>query len=266
MRDEFHNHKEPEEIFLPLSKKQYAEFYAIEMDSFNNDVEFYRKHCTEGSKILELGCGTGRISKALASLNNSVIGIDLSLEMLRHAKIATINSPAYLCMDMTKIAFTCVFDHILIPYNTLNLLKDETLIKHCLQQTWHHLKRNGTLLLQLHIPDKELILMKGEKRFQFQIFSLPRNKGKLIKETLRWYCKDTQSIHMEERYRIRPSDDNTSRKDFNHTLQLAGFSENRWISLLKQCGFKNITLFGDYNSDLFQENKDQRLLVKAHRL
>jgi len=235
------------------------------MDSFSNDIEFYQKHCTEGSRILELGCGTGRISKVLASLNNSIIGLDLSLEMLRHAKKTPIDSLAYLCMDMTQMAFTCVFDHILIPYNTLNLLRDEALIKHCLQQTWHHLESNGTLLLQLHIPDKELIQMKGEKRFQFQMFPLPHVRGKLIKETLRRYCKDTQSIHMEERYRICPTDDNTSRKNFSHTLQLAGFSEKRWIYLLKLCGFRNITLFGEYNSRPFQSNNDQILLVKAYR-
>jgi SAM-dependent methyltransferase len=265
MSNEIHHHKEPDEIFFPLSNKQYAEFYSIEMDGFTRDIEFYQKHCAEDSKVLELGCGTGRISRALTSIGCSATGLDLSLEMLRQAKTQTTHAPTYLCMDMTQMAFLTIFDHILIPYNTLNLLKNEVLIKQCLQQTWHHLKRKGTLLLQLHIPDTELIEMKGKKRFQFQIFTLPHVRGKLIKETLRWYCNDTQNIHLEERYRVRLTDNNTSREDFSHTLQLAGFSEKRWLSLLKLCGFQNLTLYGDYNSRPFQSKKDPILLVKACR-
>ncbi len=260
-----HHHKEPDEIFYPLSKKQYAEFYSIEMDGFTGDIKFYQEHCAEGSRILELGCGTGRISKALSSMGHAVTGLDLSLEMLRQVKNRTGSTSTYLCMDMTQMTFTTAFDHILIPYNTLNLLEDEVLIKQCLQQTWHHLKRNGTLLLQLHIPDKELIQMKGEKRFQFQMFTLPHVRGKLIKETFCWYCNNTQSIYLEERYRVRPTDDNTSREDYSQTLQLAGFSEKHWLRLLTLCGFQNLTLYGGYNSRPFRYGKDPILLVKACR-
>ncbi|MCK5071724.1 MAG: class I SAM-dependent methyltransferase [Desulfocapsa sp.] len=263
MDDSFSEHKEPEEIFLPLSSKRYAEFYSIEMDDFTEDIEFYKAHCKEGSKILELGCGTGRISNALTSSGRLLTGLDLSLDMLRQAKKPATNAPSYLCMDMTQMTFREYFDHILIPYNTLNLLQEKALITRCLIQAHRYLASEGSLLLQLHIPDQDLIQMNGRKRFQFQMFSLPHHPGKLIKETLRHYDIDTQMIHLEERYRVRPTDNNASREDFNHTLKLAGFSADQWIRLLKECGFQNLTLFGDYDSRTFQTNNDTVLLVKA---
>ena len=125
MNDSFLKHKEPEEIFLPLSSDRYAEFYGIEMDDFAKDIVFYRKYATKSSRILELGCGTGRISRALAANGHSVIGLDISLSMLKRAGAThhEKNSPSYVCMDMSRMVLQQKFDHILIPYNSLNLLK-----------------------------------------------------------------------------------------------------------------------------------------------
>jgi len=265
MNNEFSEHREPDEIFLPLNEERYSEFYSIEMNNFQKDIVFYKKHCAKDSSIIELGCGTGRVSRALASHCSLTTGLDLSLEMLNRAIINPANKPYYVCMDMTQMAFRIDFDTILIPYNTLNLLKDEILIKRCLRQVLHLLKRNGALLLQLHIPDQELIEMSGEKRFQFQIFPLLHCKGKLIKETLRSFNSDTQTIRLEERYRVRSADNSASKEDFSHTLYLAGFSVKRWLNILKLCGYQNLTLFGDYNSRPFNIKDDSILLIKACR-
>jgi SAM-dependent methyltransferase len=262
MSDTFSEHKEPDEIFLPLSTNRYAEFYSIEMDSFTQDIEFYREHCTQGSKVLELGCGTGRISNALAASGYQMTGLDLSIAMLRRAMNNSPYPPPYICMDMSNMALRETFDHILIPYNTLNLLRAPDRIKNCLQQTRHYLKPDGSLLLQLYIPDKELRAKKGQRLFQFQMLSLKKDQGKLIKETLYSYNNATQEIRMEERYRFRPRN-NKTRKNFKHTLHLAGFSASQWVQTIQNCGFRNLTLSGDYNSRPFHEGNDSTLLIKA---
>jgi len=262
MNDTFTDHKEPDEIFLPLSALRYAEFYSMEMDSFTEDIQFYKTHCRDASSILELGCGTGRISRALVKPGCRVTGIDLSLDMLKQAREHSLDPPSYICMDMSAMAFRDNFDHILIPYNTLNLLKDISLITKCLQQTHHHLKSSGSLLLQLHIPDGEIIELNGQKRFQFQILPLKHRPGKLIKETLRSYNSTTQELRLEERYRVRPTND-TAREDYSHTLHLAGFSVSQWLTILGQCGFQSCALFGDFKSRPFNSDNDSTLLIQA---
>ena len=73
---------EPEEIFYPLSTERYSEFYDIEMTNFDSDLEFYTSALPENVDILELGCGSGRLSRALASRGHRVTGVDISSEML----------------------------------------------------------------------------------------------------------------------------------------------------------------------------------------
>jgi ubiquinone/menaquinone biosynthesis C-methylase UbiE len=263
MSDPFLSHKEPEEIFLPLSSEQYTDFYSIEMNDFVQDVRFYKEHITNDSQILELGCGTGRISRALANYGHSVVGLDLSFSMLRKAIVCETNSSMYVCMDMTRMVFRQKFDHVLIPYNSLNLLRDKASIARCLQQSHELLKPEGTLLLQLYIPNQQLLQHKEKKLFQFQIFPLDNNGGKLIKETLRCYQAETEEIRLEERYRIRPTQGNGAREDYAHVLHLAGFSLGQWVSILQTNGFNTLSLSGDYDSRPYQPQNDSLLLIQA---
>jgi 2-polyprenyl-3-methyl-5-hydroxy-6-metoxy-1,4-benzoquinol methylase len=265
MSDPFLNHKEPEEIFLPLNEARYAEFYSIEMAAFVQDIAFYRSHCAQGSRVLELGCGTGRISQALASSGCHVTGLDFSRQMLAHAQRHKTSAPFYVCMDMTRMAFTLQFDHILIPYNTLNLLSNEYAIRSCLRQAHDLLQPGGTLLVQLYIPDQQLIELNGCKLFQFQVFPLTIPQGNLIKETLRWFLPEKNEIILEERYRYRPMAEGSVKEDLSHRLSLAGFPRQQWLDLLQKNGFHNLTLYGDYNSRPSQSGKDSLLLIKAKR-
>jgi len=263
MSDPFAEHKEPEEVFHPLSAQKYAEFYATEMDGFTRDIAFYQKHCRTGSSVLELGCGSGRISRTLSSKGYSATGLDLSQAMLNQAMKHPANPPWYICMDMTCMAFRKPFDHILIPYNTLNLLRAPKAIRQCLQEVRRYLHPHGTLLLQIHIPDRELIELKGQKRFQFQMFPLQNTSGKLIKETLCSYLCKTETIHLEERYRLRPIGAAEKRADYSHTLHLAGLTVENWLDIFKECGFQDLALYGNYDSRPFQLGTDSTLLIKA---
>ncbi|MEN8198885.1 MAG: class I SAM-dependent methyltransferase [Thermodesulfobacteriota bacterium] len=264
MEDPFLEHKEPEEHFLPLSGQRYADFYALEMDGFVSDIRFYRQHCDRGSNILELGCGTGRISCALAAAGHAVVGLDLSLSMLKKAALHQSRSLSWVCMDMTAMGFRGRFDHILIPYNSLNLLAQEAVIGQCLQQSHALLEPDGSLLLQVHIPDRQLLQLEDRRIFQFQVFPLPQKGGKLIKETLRSYKPESREILLEERYRFRPLPGNGERKDYRHHLRLAAFSLEQWLTLLRKNGFPNYSFYGDYDGRPFQESSDSLLLIQAY--
>ncbi len=262
MTHSFNSHKEPEEIFLPIDTELYARFYSIEMDHFTQDIQFYQENCQDSTLLLELGCGTGRISHALGSKGFTVIGLDLSLDMLRRAHEQHGHTASWVCMDMTEMAFCSRFDHILLPYNTLNLLHDRRVIGKCLRRCHDHLKEDGFLLAQIHIPDSRLSDSRGEKLFQFQIFPMA-DGGKLIKETLRSHDPGSQEIILEERYRPRPAVQGGSRDNFHHTLRLAGFSLQQWLQIFNENGFPAISLHGDYNSRPFNEKTDTTLLLKA---
>jgi ubiquinone/menaquinone biosynthesis C-methylase UbiE len=258
-------HIEPEEVFLPLSGARYAAFYALEMDGFSGDILFYQNNIPTASTVLELGCGTGRISRSLSKTARNVTGLDLSQEMLQQAACDSSTSVNYVCMDMCTMAFTEKFDSIIIPYNTPNLLLTKSRIKTCFKQIHSLLQPDGTLLFQVYIPNEKMFKKEEEKHFQFQMFTLPNKKGKLIKETIRSFSRQTNTLQLEERYRIRGTKQNPIKEDFRHTLQLAVFSFEKWLTILRDSNFQIISLFGDYNNRPFNQHNDTILLVKARK-
>ena len=256
--DIFDTHKEPDEVFLPLSSERYCQFYDMELAGFHDDFTFYRERITVPGSVLELGCGSGRLCRQLAATGATVTGIDLSLSMLRLATLQARPNISYLCMDMTALALSRQFDTVIIPYHTLNLLLTEERIKKCLAQVKTVLKQDGRLLLQLFIPDQTLLALGPKRIFQFQIFEQPGG-GKVIKETRRGYA-DEQVI-LEERYRVRQA--GAVNEDLSHTLHLAAFPAEKWQGLLRDSGFRIHQQFSGYELDPFIPGRDTCLFIEA---
>ena len=260
--DDFDSHREPDEIFLPLSSERYCRFYDLEMAEFQSDLPFYLERIKAPCSVLELGCGTGRLCRPLAATGAEVTGVDLNPEMLRRARLKTGPKVTYLCMDMSEPAINRSFDAVLIPYHTLNLLRTEERIAHCLHQTRKLLTREGKLLLQLFIPDQTLLALGTKKLFQFQIFE-EQNGGRIIKEVRRSYSHE--QLVLEERYRIRPGQPGESNEDLSHTLHLAAFSFDKWQLLLHRAGFTICRHYGGYDLTPFVAGQDSCLFVQAEQ-
>lgn len=248
---------EPEDIFRPLPEKLSSQFYALEMDDFTADIRFYESALSKTGSILEMGCGTGRLADCLASKHHPTIGIDISMSMLQKAR--TRNNPhcSYLCMDMTRPSFTGRFDTIVIPYNTLNVLKTSERISACIAGCRNCLKPGGNLLVQLFIPTDTFIHDK-QKTFQFQMFDLPEG-GKLIKEIIKEYLPESETIMVEERYRIRPMQKGYNNEDYNSVYTIAACSANTWLSTFDQHGFRRQQIYGDSNGLPFSSSHSSSL-------
>ncbi|WP_329102171.1 class I SAM-dependent methyltransferase [Micromonospora sp. NBC_01699] len=52
----------------------------------NGEPEVIHRAVPPGTRILELGCGTGRLSNPLAELGHRVVGVDESATMLAHRR------------------------------------------------------------------------------------------------------------------------------------------------------------------------------------
>ena len=57
-----------------------------EIDDFLRNTEFYQEYCTKGSRILEPGCSTGRISRTLASSGYTVVELGICFSILKKNK------------------------------------------------------------------------------------------------------------------------------------------------------------------------------------
>jgi len=240
---------------------RYTALYDLELGNFREDIPFYRRHLpSHPCAILELGCGTGRVSRVLAADGHSVTGIDLSLPMLAAANpAATAAAPSYACMDMTALAFRATFGAVIAPYNTLNLLTDPEALTSCLSQIRQLLGKDGILLLQLYIPAPELRDLDGKKRFQFQILDFP-DGSKVIKEILKSATPQSCLVDITERYRLRFRKDQPN-EDWQYTYQILGYGFTQWLDILSKQGFCLEAAYGDYDLAPFVPEEHTTLLL-----
>lgn len=252
---------EPREEFLMLTPEMYRQMYDLELSGFREDIHFYMSHLLPGSDILELGCGSGRLTRLLAAAGHNITGIDLSMPMLQRAKKQNPRS-RFVCMDMRNIAFFNTFSAVVIPYNTLNLLTDNEDVQRCLYGCLEQLNPGGHLLLQLYIPADGARREHAAPSFQFQILDLPQG-GKVVKETLRSFQTSSSTITMEERYKIRPMNGIDPNSNYRHTMFLNGNDRTTWLELIQSAGFTIRSTSSSYDTD--DQQNPNLLLISAQR-
>lgn len=76
-----------------------------------------------GSSVLDIGCGAGRTTTALADRGFDVTGLDASRAMVRAAREADLDG-SYITADASRLPFADgAFDHALFSYNGLDELR-----------------------------------------------------------------------------------------------------------------------------------------------
>ena len=104
----------------------------------------------KGSKILDVGCGVGRHSIALARLGYDVTGIDISPNYLNSAKaLAKANKVAvrFVRCDMRKLSFKEEFDGAINLFSSFGYFKKNSDDRKVLKGILRALKPNGTFVI-----------------------------------------------------------------------------------------------------------------------
>jgi len=104
------------------------------------------QHVGTKGYILDMGCGTGRDMAWFESQNANILGIDLSMGMLRYAQANVQGN--LISMNMRHLGFcTEIFDGIWCCASLLHLPKSEAIF--ALQETHRILKTDGMLVLSV---------------------------------------------------------------------------------------------------------------------
>lgn len=120
------------------------------------DADWYQRRCSGSQRILELGCGDGRVLLGLAKAGVEVVGIDSSQSMLARCaeRFHRAGQRAELiCGDMAVFALPWRFDRIIVPFNSLYCLTTDGEQLACLRSARAHLAPGGQLLLDVYAAD-----------------------------------------------------------------------------------------------------------------
>ena len=140
------------------------------------DVEFYRSFLHAPSeRMLELGCGTGRVSIAIALDGYKVVGLDCSEAMLARARarcrslygLRVRPDASFINGDMTAFDLGQRFELIAVPYYGLNHLKGRLPRVRCLEMITKHLASGCHAII--HASPPEMFLeRRGTREMTFR--------------------------------------------------------------------------------------------------
>ncbi|MCD6320614.1 MAG: class I SAM-dependent methyltransferase [Candidatus Desulfofervidaceae bacterium] len=226
--------------------------------TFNDDVYFYLNYLSlPPRRILEVGCGTGRIAVPLAQNGHEVIGIDISLPMLRVAKEKKVFPFYPICMDMRCLGLKGNFDFILMPFNVLGFLTTSEERLSFLKQLIPVLNPNGKIIIDLFVPSQRKVKTKKYvKKF------VHTTTGTLvIKQTQETYNKDR--IKIEQVYKQYEYGKTTPLHTYRNNFSLAIIDAETLETELLEAGLWIEEMFGDYIQTPFNPKSSPRLLAIA---
>ncbi len=126
-----------------------------------DDVEYYRQQATAaGGRVLELGCGGGRIYLEVLAAGVAADGIDLSadsLSLLREKATERDLSPTVWQADMSAFSVDEEYNLIYCPFNAIQELTTIEDQQGLLESAYDALTPGGRLIFDTFVPDFEFI-------------------------------------------------------------------------------------------------------------
>lgn len=103
-------------------------------------------YCNNPETVLELGCGTGKFGAKFSAKNYSIVGIDLSMDMLMVAKTRAFRNFRIICSDIRNFVLKHKFDFIFCVHDTMNYLTDREDIRKVLKSA-RDVMHNGSIFM-----------------------------------------------------------------------------------------------------------------------
>jgi SAM-dependent methyltransferase len=132
-------------------REHLARFYDLAPD-MPNDVPFYiRRLPSSDAHVLELGCGTGRVTVPLAQHCAFVHGIDHSADMLRACRstleAAGVANADVELGDIADLRLDHSYDVIIAPYRVMQNLETDVEVRGLFSGIRRHLRPGGRCIL-----------------------------------------------------------------------------------------------------------------------
>ena len=133
-----------------------AKFYDLEFAQRDIEIPFYVKQARlAGEPVLEVACGTGRLTLALARAGIEITGLDISrpmLECARRKAAAELLIVNWLERDCREINIERQFALIFSATNAMQHLQDLDSVNAFLTSAKNALRPGGTLILDVFNP------------------------------------------------------------------------------------------------------------------
>jgi ubiquinone/menaquinone biosynthesis C-methylase UbiE len=240
----------------------YYDSFAAGLDG---DVEFYIGEARrEGSPVLELGCGTGRISIPIAEADVDIVGLDLSGDMLAIAQEKVKKrGPGiqqrieFIQGDMSDFSLGRQFRLVMIPYRSFLALTTADRQRQSLARIREHLVPGGALVLNIYDPRLDLITspLNGTRR-QTVEFRREDSGHRVVTFDTRRYDPESQAVEQDLEFEELDERGVVLAKAQGHVKTRFAYRYEMQY-LLELSGFRVEALFGDFHGGSFSYGREQ---------
>ena len=241
------------------------EALAASYDRLTNDVdyeatvEFYmeilRREGLKPRTVVDLACGTGSVTKILAERGYSVVGVDMSEEMLTEADMKTYdleNRPVFSCQKLQDLRLPRAADMAVCALDSLDYILDPADCEAAIQRTYKILNPGGIFIFDVNTPEK-LRAMDGQVFLDEDDDVYCVWRGEFDEETnICSYGMDLFQRHGEVWHR-----------SFEEHCEYA-YSQEQLTGYLKAAGFTHIEVYADRKFEAPREG-EQRIYFKARK-
>ncbi len=245
----------------------WADIYDAVHVGLDHDMGFYVGQAqASGGPALELGCGTGRVSLAIAEAGVDVVGIDISPLMVETARAkAARRGLTERCIfqlgDMADLRLADRFPLVIMPFRSFQSMLTVDDQRRALTLARAHLERGGLLAMDTFNPDVKTLAHDDLAAVPFHLRDVEREGGGTLIvwaqngwnpveqiNDVRMIIEEVSDTGVVERRLVRDFEQRyTFRYEMEHLLEL--------------CGFVVEAVYGDFNSGPVTESAEDLVWV-----
>ncbi|HOS30135.1 MAG TPA: class I SAM-dependent methyltransferase [Treponemataceae bacterium] len=229
------------------------------LNTQKEDIAFYKKWISENHirSVLELCCGTGRITIPLAKEGINISGLDYSNAMLSEAKEKAQKENLTIPFtqgDMRNFKLDKKFEMIFIPFNSIHCLYEHSDFIDTMNSIYKHLEDSGFLIIDYFNPSLEYIVENSKKPLVIAEYETEDGRYVKIIQTME-YDDHTQVNRVKWEHSINGE---FSSKE---SLDMRMFYPQELDYLITSSRFKIVNKFGSYERSDFSKGSQIQLVI-----
>ena len=241
---------------LPLYED--ADFYNLEFAERDQEIPFFQKMAQQSpGPVLEVACGTGRLTLPIARAGVDIDGLDVSAPMLesaRHRSEAEGLSVAWLHQDCRKMELSRRYGLVFSATNALQHLHDVESVTAFFRSAARALTPDGRLIIDVFHPSMEKLSRPAGDRYAHKSFADAEGRQVDV-EITREYLPDRQILHFDLRYFSGNQQVNAK------SVNMRVFFPEELVALCQLGGLEVEQRFGDYGEGAFGAESSQQILM-----
>lgn len=235
----------------------FAQVYDLFMDNVPYEQwgeylnKLFKEYEIEDGLLLDLGCGTGKLTRFMAEKGYDMIGVDYSYEMLDVAKAESKEEILYLMQDMREFELYGTVRGIYSACDCINYILEEDELREVFALANNYLDPGGIFVFDINTPYKYRALLAENT------FAETREEGSFIWEN--YYDEEEEINEYDLTLYIKEEDGRFQRFEETHFQRCYELESIQ--ALLEEAGLEFVAMYDAYTNEPVSEESEKVLFI-----